>query len=241
MTPVDLPEVAKLDRLAFSYARSTLRIPTEMIWLYSQFPEANLVAESGDRIVGYLFGHRWGALHWCGPLGVQPDSQGNGIGKELMRHWLDRTKGVSMLETRPERDENVAFYLGLGMRLGGLRATFTGAIEPSAGHDVFETPFPLGPFMASAGSWCVGDDAGGYAFGIGPAKWFWRPRPGHEGSLLGAIAARVQVANLMVPVDLEDMRLVARLFGLGFRLSRPMQRFLIGPLGTEYWHARLMA
>lgn len=57
----------------------------------SDFGDTCLVAEADDKIVGTVIGYRppanpASAFVW--QIGVAPDMQGQGLGKELLRHWI---------------------------------------------------------------------------------------------------------------------------------------------------------
>lgn len=57
----------------------------------SDFGDTCLVAETGERIVGTVIGYRppadpASAFVW--QIGVAPEMQGQGLGKELLQHWL---------------------------------------------------------------------------------------------------------------------------------------------------------
>lgn len=55
-----------------------------------------------------------------GPIGVDPDEQGHGIGRLLMQHYcdeLDRTGSEGYLET--DRKKNIKFYESFGFRIMG--------------------------------------------------------------------------------------------------------------------------
>ena len=64
-----------------------------------------------------------------GPLAVRPESQGLGLGKEIVRAgvaWLrDRGARVIGLETMPRTMDNIGFYSRLGFTPGRLTITLT--------------------------------------------------------------------------------------------------------------------
>ena len=84
--------------------------------------------ERGD-VVAFNMAHRSGVEGWMGPLAVRPESQGSGIGKEIVRsgiEWL-RREGADVigLETMPRTMDNIGFYSSLGLVPGRLTLTVT--------------------------------------------------------------------------------------------------------------------
>lgn len=80
---------------------------------------SSIVYEIDNKVVGYNFIHLWGSFAWFGPLGVDPEYQSQGIGKELIEHTIKILKeeyNVSTigLKTMPESSYNVGFYMSLG-------------------------------------------------------------------------------------------------------------------------------
>ncbi|MDT8716854.1 GNAT family N-acetyltransferase [Clostridium sp. 19966] len=80
---------------------------------------SSLVYELDGKVVGYNFLHIWGALGWLGPIGVHPEYQGKGVGKELVEQTIKVLKeeykvSTVALNTMPEIPYNVGFYMDLG-------------------------------------------------------------------------------------------------------------------------------
>jgi hypothetical protein len=70
-----------------------------------------------------------------GPLAVRPESQGSGLGKDLVRtgiDWLSRAGAqVVGLETMPRTMDNIGFYSSLGLVPGRLTMTLTLEAAPA--------------------------------------------------------------------------------------------------------------
>ncbi|WJI38119.1 MULTISPECIES: GNAT family N-acetyltransferase [Mesorhizobium] len=80
--------------------------------------ETGFVALDGDRIVGCVFAIERTDDFYVGKLAVEPDCQGQGIGRQLMRAVeilaLDRGKTALELQTRIELTANHAVFARLG-------------------------------------------------------------------------------------------------------------------------------
>jgi GNAT superfamily N-acetyltransferase len=91
----------------------------------------------GDRgeIAAFNMAHRSGTEGWMGPLAVRPESQGAGIGKDVVRagiEWLGRGGArVIGLETMPRTMDNIGFYSTLGLVPGRLTLTLTFDAAPA--------------------------------------------------------------------------------------------------------------
>jgi ribosomal protein S18 acetylase RimI-like enzyme len=87
-------------------------------------PDNNLVALSDGKVIGFSLTHHWGSLGWLGPIVVDPQRQGLGLGRELIRRSvaiLERLNCQSIaLETWPHHNLNVALYIKCGFRPGEL-------------------------------------------------------------------------------------------------------------------------
>jgi hypothetical protein len=90
--------------------------------------------EHGE-ITAFNVAHLSGEEGWMGPLAVRPESQGSGLGKEIVRAgvaWLrDRGARVIGLETMPRTMDNIGFYSSLGFVPGRLTVTLTVDASPS--------------------------------------------------------------------------------------------------------------
>jgi len=88
------------------------------------FPEGSFAALADDRIIGFCVSHAWGTLGWIGPIAVEPDWQGRGIGRDLTRSVLQALEARRLrtiaLETWPHHPANLQFYLTAGFLPGPL-------------------------------------------------------------------------------------------------------------------------
>jgi len=88
------------------------------------FPEGAVGALADGRIVGFCISHAWGTLGWIGPIAVEPEWQGRGIGRELTRLVLQALEArrplTIALETWPHYPVNLQFYLTAGFSSGPL-------------------------------------------------------------------------------------------------------------------------
>jgi GNAT superfamily N-acetyltransferase len=88
-----------------------------------------------EEIVAFNMAHRSGVEAWMGPLAVRPESQGGGVGKEIVRvgiEWLrDHGARVIGLETMPRTMDNIGFYSALGFLPGRLTLTLTVDAAPA--------------------------------------------------------------------------------------------------------------
>jgi len=71
------------------------------------------------KVLKVNFIHIWGSFAWFGPFGVHPEYQGKGIGKVLINHTIkilkvDYKVSTIGLNTMPESQYNVGFYMSLG-------------------------------------------------------------------------------------------------------------------------------
>ena len=95
-------------------------------------PEASVVAESGGRVVGFMFGEiRSGEFGmeeptgWIEVLGVDPEAQGQAVGRQLAEAMMDyfRRSGASVVRTMVDA-EMVGierFFESLGFEPASLR------------------------------------------------------------------------------------------------------------------------
>ncbi|MBW2526476.1 MAG: GNAT family N-acetyltransferase [Deltaproteobacteria bacterium] len=124
----DLPEVFHLGEKLFT-ARQVPNLyrmwdEFELVDLYQTEPEYCLVAEAGERIVGFALGTtvekarsswKYGYLVW---LGVAPSRKQRGIGSKLFREFRARMKkaGVRMLlvDTEASNEQALRFFRKVG-------------------------------------------------------------------------------------------------------------------------------
>jgi GNAT superfamily N-acetyltransferase len=111
-----------------------VRVPflNPAIWRYAlEDAGAGAMVWRGERgeIAAFNMAHRSGIEGWMGPLAVRPESQGAGIGKDVVRagiEWLEQGGArVIGLETMPRTMDNIGFYSRLGLMPGRLTLTVT--------------------------------------------------------------------------------------------------------------------
>ncbi|HEX6537324.1 MAG TPA: GNAT family N-acetyltransferase [Gemmatimonadaceae bacterium] len=140
--PARLEDITALNQVfsdAFTerYRRDGLvgvRVPylNPAIWRYAIEDAAGgalLWRDERDDIVAFNIVHASGREGWMGPLAVRPDSQGSGVGKEIVRAGIDWLRGARAgtigLETMPRTMDNIGFYSALGFVPGRLTITVT--------------------------------------------------------------------------------------------------------------------
>lgn len=113
----DIEQIQEIDKLCF---KSDYERISEGIRGYI---EANnnscIVYEEDNKVVGFNFLHIWGSFAWFGAFGVHPKYQGKGIGKEIINYTIkilkeDYKVSTIGLNTMPESQYNVGFYMNLG-------------------------------------------------------------------------------------------------------------------------------
>jgi ribosomal protein S18 acetylase RimI-like enzyme len=123
MEPGDLGQVNLVLSKAFSKARIQngyleSHVPLCRVGFLRMYLEGNpqgcYVAEVPGRIVGYVFSRRWGSVGWFGPLSVDPELAGQGIGRllvgEVVNHLIEADVRTVGLETNPRSRYNIGFY-----------------------------------------------------------------------------------------------------------------------------------
>lgn len=146
MRSSDLGQVGLLLSRAFSQARrrdgySEWQVPACRLGFLRMYLEANpqgsYVVEKGRRIVAFVFTRRWGRVGWFGPLGVDPEEAGKGIGKELVREVIRRLRAAGVhtlgLETDPRSNYNIGFYSKLGFESSQLVTDVVRELAEDAG------------------------------------------------------------------------------------------------------------
>ncbi|MFW2489100.1 GNAT family N-acetyltransferase [Clostridium chromiireducens] len=112
----DIEEIKEIDRLCF---KIDTKRTTEGIRGYMRASNnSSIVYEIHDKVVGFNFIHIWGDFGWVGPFGVHPEYQGRGIGRALINETIRILKeeykvSTIGLNTMPESQYNVGFYMGL--------------------------------------------------------------------------------------------------------------------------------
>ncbi len=97
-------------------------------------PDGSLVAESGGKLVGFMLGEvRSGDFGleeptgWIEVLGVDPDSRGQAVGRQLAERMLDHFRQLGAETVRTFVDEETMqgiaqFFTALGFETGSLRS-----------------------------------------------------------------------------------------------------------------------
>ncbi|WP_297426806.1 GNAT family N-acetyltransferase [Clostridium sp.] len=113
----DIEEIQKIDKVCF---KIDVERTAEGIRGYMQASNnSSIVYEVNNKVVGFNFIHIWGSFGWFGPFGVHTEYQGKGIGKALINETIrilkeDYKVSTIGLNTMPESQYNVGFYMSLG-------------------------------------------------------------------------------------------------------------------------------
>lgn len=113
----DIEQIQEIDKLCF---KSDYERINEGIRGYIEASNNSCIVYEVDSIVvGFNFLHIWGSFAWFGAFGVHPLYQGKGIGRELINYTIRVLKeGYKVstigLNTMPESQYNVGFYMNLG-------------------------------------------------------------------------------------------------------------------------------
>ncbi|MFC1637447.1 ribosomal protein S18-alanine N-acetyltransferase [Candidatus Margulisiibacteriota bacterium] len=111
----DIAKVVEIERLCFSAPKS------EAIFRSDQ--SKYLVAKEGNGIVGYIGTERIAGETHIINMAVHPDSQGKGIGKELLKAVLN-DPDVVFLEVRASNVPAQKVYQHFGFKNVGLRENY---------------------------------------------------------------------------------------------------------------------
>lgn len=113
----DIEQIQEIDKLCF---KADCERVSEGIRGYIEVSSNScIVYEENNKVVGFNFLHIWGSFAWFGAFGVHPQYQGRGIGKELINYTIkilkeDYKVSTIGLNTMPESQYNVGFYMNLG-------------------------------------------------------------------------------------------------------------------------------
>lgn len=113
----DIEAIKEIDKLCFK--TNDERVSDGIEGYIESSNNSSLVYEIDGKVVGFNFIHIWGSFGWFGPFGVYPKYQSKGIGKEMIRHTIKLLKEEYKvttigLNTMPESQYNVGFYMSLG-------------------------------------------------------------------------------------------------------------------------------
>ena len=119
---------------------------TRLSYYMRRDPEASVVAENGDQVVGFMLGEvRSGEFGleeptgWIEVLGVDPEARGQAIGRRLAERMLDhfRERGARSVKTMvdTESQDGIAqFFNSLGFSTGSVQA-LTRELQDGEGGD----------------------------------------------------------------------------------------------------------
>jgi len=98
-------------------------------------PEGCFVSVQDGKVTGSIISHVWGKVGWFGPLEVEADLQGQGIGKALVQASLSylKSKGCTTIgcETMASSPKNIAFYIKQGFHAKGLSNVMYKRLTPA--------------------------------------------------------------------------------------------------------------
>jgi len=124
--PCIVVEQRAFDRLRAAWQQPP-QLPRRFDWLAwhaANLPQNVLVLEKDGAAAGWAMVHAWGTLGWVGPVAVDPEVQGLGLGKVLVTWCLEKLGGVGCttvgLETWAQAADNVGLYLKQGFGIGPL-------------------------------------------------------------------------------------------------------------------------
>lgn len=113
----DVESIKEIDKVCF---KADNERTTEGILGYMEASNnSSIVYEENGKVIGFNFIHIWDSFAWFGPLGVHPEYKNKGIGKVLVKETIkilkeDYKVSTIGLNTMPESQYNVGFYMSLG-------------------------------------------------------------------------------------------------------------------------------
>jgi len=119
MTADHINELVEVDQIAFK--REEPRSQENLGALRLSDPEGCFVLLDGKSVVGYSYCNTMGSEGYLGPVGLIPEVQDSGYGKNLITRSLDYLKlhcNVIGLEVYPELGDNLGFYYKIGFISG---------------------------------------------------------------------------------------------------------------------------
>jgi Predicted acetyltransferase len=118
-------EIRDIDLAAFS--REVPRSIENIEALVEANPSGSFAAIENGKVVGFLFSKLYGGEGCIGPLGVHPDFQDRGFGRELIKAgiaYLKQKCSVIGLEVNPAILKNIYLYNSMGFITAFLRCFF---------------------------------------------------------------------------------------------------------------------
>ncbi|GAS99237.1 ribosomal protein alanine acetyltransferase rimI [Mycolicibacterium canariasense] len=127
LTPLDADRCAELEAQLF--AGDDPWPPSAFLLALEAKHNHYVAARDGGRLVGYAGIARLGRIppfeYEVHTIGVDPDYQGNGIGRMLLADLLDfADRGVVFLEVRTDNDAAINLYESVGFVTVGLRKRY---------------------------------------------------------------------------------------------------------------------
>lgn len=119
MTAGHAKKLVEVDQIAFRREEARSQENLEALWLSD--PEGCFVLLDGDSVVGYSYCKTMGSEGYLGPVGLLPEFQDSGYGKNLITRSLDYLKLhciVIGLEVYPELGDNLGIYYKMGFTSG---------------------------------------------------------------------------------------------------------------------------
>ena len=131
MEETDIPRAVEIESAIMGAKRSTTLRGSLTAYLSKGERNACLVAEADGKVVGFLVGdiRAWDfgedqEIGWIRIVGIDPASQGHGVGKalgEALMRYFD-TRGVTTVRTTVEWDAGdlIAYFRTLGFERSGF-------------------------------------------------------------------------------------------------------------------------
>jgi GNAT superfamily N-acetyltransferase len=146
----DLPQVGEVLYRSFNevFARHGYPPPIlsatageSLVVAYHEYdPGSGLLAVQNGRIVGSAFYHRRGDRAGVGPVTVDPEAQGHGIGRRLMERVIDELSGCSSIRLFQDAFNHASFalYARMGFHVRDVMAVLRA--EPGSALPVHDEP-----------------------------------------------------------------------------------------------------
>ena len=125
----DLPQVADIVSRSFGKffdldqvdIELNVRTLDSLSAILAETPNGHFVAlNDANKVVSFIFTHKWGSLGWIGTFAIDPDFQKAGFGKNLLIRAIkfleENNCSTIALETMPNSNYNVGFYMKYGFQ-----------------------------------------------------------------------------------------------------------------------------